>query len=276
MGNENTRTRSWLDSPSWRWDQACAYLKDERAGIVPVTPTDPLVQLLCRVARAWGTIEGREVIREFWEPLYGAIYMGTFGKDSSVTAQTDALILQRFEPESEAVMTLPIDELTYALYASIFFDVKGMTDAHTWLQDQVIECETGKKDKPKRLRARLLAMVGTVEDTTDITVTGKGGQSAVTLMRRMIGCERWKKAFDYNMQKRMLDDHEYALAMESTTKDLLANGTGESGGDSVNLDDLVNGMEESVRMLRTSETIAPSGEDPTNAYLPGIIGTKDE
>lgn len=283
MESQELTTRSWLDSPSWRWEQALAYIKDEQDGIVPVPPSDPLVQLLCRVARAWPTKEGRAIVREFWEPLYGAIYMGTFGKDSSVTAQTDALILHGFEPEAEEVATLPISELTYALYASIFFDVKGMTDAHAWLQDQAIECvASGDPNKAKRLRARLLAMVGTVEDTTDITVIGKGTRSAVDLMRRLTSKEHVKKTFDYIMSKSALDAREQALVREDTVSEWERREYQESqqqqqaGSDLPSLTELTDGMENSVRMYRKDEPTDKHGVDFNNKYISVLIGKKNE
>lgn len=269
---ENSRG-VFLSPPDWRYQQACQYLEDERNGITPTIPSDPVVMLTIRALRAFRRVPNRMYIDALWNTTEEAIRLGTTMRHSAIVAEMEAHIIAGHAPKDlMKVYSCPIPAKVYNLYSSIFFDLTGITAVNSWIHDFLFEPERHTKNQVL-LRARLLAYYKDASAGAKAAILGIDDKDTIDLLKKIGTNERQKSVFDYMVKHTKMDQVTYVTLMEAALKSMTERDFQEHMRDrdeagSGSLEDLATGIEQGIRAYSQQEIADAdsNGLDFTNQY----------
>ena len=270
---------NFMKGPDWRYRQAVACLDDREEGKVPQVPSDPCVQYMVRAIHAYRNTDSRALMGQEWDSVYKVIHLGVEAPTSSITQETESLLIHGAEADDPEVKLLPFSSAVYNLYGKVFFDLSGIKAIHSWMHDYLFGGSTPSRNSfTAALRTRLLAYYGNRDVRKELAFSGRASGNALALMRTMASNERQKRLFDYVMSKMDLNDSDYAVLMEATLKDTASREFQEHMKDredagSSSLEDIANGLEAGIRSFSQTELQATSsaGLDFVNQFTKVIL-----
>lgn len=281
---------SLLKPPDWRYQAASQYLADLRAGVSPVIPADPVVQLLIRGLRGLSGSPGKgaragmpeRYLRKCWPVMFETLAYGMFSRRSAVAAMLDTCLIKGWTHEEAQMAGCPVGAEVYELYGKAFFDLSGVRAVHCWIQDFLFEPER-YSENTSLLRARLLAYFGDGGSGVSTAVSGMLSAAESDAMKRLIANERQKKLFDYVVKKTNLPPDVYAGIMETAIKSMTEHDFQERMKDredagSSSMEELAVGMEEGIRAYsqHDHQPYEDVGLDFVNQYTRTLTRSVDD
>ena len=268
----NTR-EVFLSPPDWRYQQACQYLDDEKNGITPTIPSDPLVLLTVRALRAFRRVPNRMYMDALWNTTEEAIRLGTTMRHSAIVAEIEAHIIAGHSAKDlMKIYSCPIPGKVYNLYSSIFFDLTGITAVNSWIHDFLFEPERHTKNQIL-LRARLLSYYKDASSGAKAAILGIDDKDSIDLLKKIGSNERQKSVFDYMVKHTKMPQETYVMLMETALKSMTDRDFQEHMRDrdeagSGSLEDLATGIEQGIRAYSQQEIadVDANGLDFTNQY----------
>lgn len=265
-----------MQPPDWRYREACQYIADDSAQMPATVPTDPFVQYAVRAVRAGKNIATRRYTATLWPHVSAAIYYGTLGKSTAITAEMETYHIHKRKATDSECVCLPCGPVVYELYGKLFFDLSGIVAIHSWIHDFLFEPERYKKNTTL-LRARLLAYYGGDTMGANAAVLGHASDGAEELMNKIMSNERHKKIFEYVVKTSRIDDTNYAMIMEAAIKSMNDRTFAEHMRDrddsgSSSLEELATHLEEGVRAFSQQELMGGevTWQAQTDNYLQAI------
>ncbi len=267
----------FFNPPDWRYQTALKYLQDERKGITPVIPTDPIVQFTIRALRAYRNIHTRVFVDILWEEVRHVFYLGITAKNSAVTAEIEALLIRGRKAKQLKEEEFYLSPSVYELYSKIFFDLSGITAIHSWVNDFLFEPEK-YSDNTTILRNRLLAYYGSTPKGLNSTIMGSVDKTEDSIMKSIMNTERSKKVFDYVVKASKIDSEEYVGIMEAAVKSMSEQAFQEHMKDrdqagSSSLEEMAENIEQGIRAFSQQEVdqVSETGLDFVNQYTAAIL-----
>ena len=268
---ENKR-EVFLNPPDWRYQAACDYLADERAGKASTIPTDPIVLLTIRALRAFRRVPNRLYMDAMWNTTEEVIRLGTTMRHSAIVAEMEAHLISGHTPKDLKDCNSVIPPKLYMMYSHIFFDLTGITAVHSWIHDFLIEPERHSRNQIL-LRSRILAYLSSAEDGVKSAVFGLPNKDVNDLLKKIGSNERQKQLFDYVVQHTKIPQETYVMLMETALKSMTDRDFQEHMRDrdeagSGSLEELSEGIEQGIRSYSQQEIAEASaaGLDFTNQY----------
>lgn len=263
----------FLSPPDWRYQQAVQYLDDERTGSTPTIPTDPVVLLTIRALRAFRRVPNRLYMDVLWNTTEEVIRLGTTMKRSAIVAEIESHLISGHKAEDlSTIYSCPIPPRVYKLYASMFFDLSGITAVNSWIHDFLFEPERHTKNQIL-LRSRLLSYYKDAAAGAKIAVLGINDKDSINLLKKIGSNERSKALFDYMVKHTNMPQETYVMMMEAALKSMTERDFQEHMRDreeagSGSLEDLAVGIEQGIRAYTQQEIEGAdaNGLDFTNQY----------
>lgn len=259
----------FLRPPDWRYQQALQYLDDEKHGLLATIPTDPLVQFVVRILRAMNTRYTKEYVISMWPDICAAIYLGTTGKHSAITAELETYIITGRADDYKISKTI------LEMYEKIFFDISGITAIHSWIYDFLLAPEQYASNSIL-LRARMLAYYG--NQTGEDLYMGTLDSTTKKIMKDVGDSERQRRLFDYMTKITHIDNTNYMLLMEAAVKSMTERDFQEHMKDrdeagSSSLEELAEHLEQGIRAFSQQELekVSETGLDFVNQYTAAIL-----
>ena len=286
---EPVYTREKLTQPpDWRYQAALQFLFDERDGIPPEIPSDPIVQYTIRALRAkrsaranfWGRLTAR-----MWPIMSEVIYLGTVAKGLAITTQMEACMIKGWDWDEARISGCPVCRETYDLYSKIFFDLEGVRAIHAWINDYLFEPAKYSSTRYNNsvLRSRMLAYFGSGADGVTSMISGMLSPTEEKLATKIIKTEHQKKVLDYVTGVTGLSEESYSEIMEAAVKMMTEHDFQEHMKDredagSSSLEELATNMEEGIRAYSQRELgeFNAAGIDFINQYTELLSGKQKD
>lgn len=272
---------SFLRSPDWRWQQACALAMSDRMDKACNVQMQPVIVFAARLQKACRTPSTRNFIRIKYPEAWQVITLGEMDNSSQLKAALQACIIYGLDANRTAQKLKWITPIQVQMYMDLFCDLSGIQGIAQWFQQMLLEPARYSKSM-NLFRARALAHYHSLNAALHSLRFGNSGKSAKQAMQSMWRDARNKQLFDYMAQNLNVPIQIYVQAMEQSIKGredkafILENKTQNQQTQDSLKDMMAADLNSSVRTYTQAQVSSANGEDPANEIINKIIHKQEK
>ena len=272
---------SFLRSPDWRWQEACALAMADRQGKACNVQMQPIILYAARLQKACRTPATRNFVRIKYPEAWQVMSLGAMDNSSQLKAALQACIIYGLDAQKTSQKLKWITPVQVQMYMDLFCDLSGVQGIAEWFQQMLLQ--PARYGRSMNLfRARALAHYHSLQAALHSLRFGNSGKSAKEAMQAMWRDARNKQLFDYMAQNLNVPIQIYVQSMQQALKGredkafiLQTKQDNAEGQDSL-MDAMSADLNASVRTYTQAQIASVKGEDPANAIIDKIIHKQEK